>query len=155
MKSAILKKELIPVVFDTNIWISGLLWRNLAWKLLRLAEQGQIQVCMAPTMLEELEQVLTYDKLQSRLNQLRLTSIDLITYVIDLVSMFEVILPPNGNPIVIADPDDDIFLHCAITAQVAYIISGDRHLLELEQYHNIPIVTIRHFLESEFPHLIS
>lgn len=48
------------IVLDTNVWISGLLWRGLPWKLLRLAEARQVEICMAPPMLEELERVLTY-----------------------------------------------------------------------------------------------
>jgi len=32
---------------------------------------------------------------------------------------------------VAADPDDDMFIACALSADVRYIISGDGHLLKL------------------------
>ena len=53
-----------------------------------------------------------------------------------------------------ADPDDDIFLRCAISVRADYVVSGDGHLLDLEYYAGIPIVTVRAFLVHEFPHAI-
>ena len=46
------------LVIDTNIWVSGLLWRGDAWRLLNLAEQGKVELCIAHSMLLELEEVL-------------------------------------------------------------------------------------------------
>jgi putative PIN family toxin of toxin-antitoxin system len=66
------------VVIDTNIWVSGLLWRGAPSKLLRLAEQGDIELCMAPAMLNELGRVLSYERLQPRLEQLELTPAELV-----------------------------------------------------------------------------
>ena len=115
------------IVIDTNIWVSGLLWRCASWQILRLAEQGQVELCIAPPMLDELEQVLSYERLRSRLAQLGLTPIELVAYALSLAAVFEV---PEGEPIVTADPDDDIFLRCAVIAGARYVISGDHHLLE-------------------------
>jgi len=36
------------VVIDTNLWVSGLLWRGLPGRLLRLAQAGQIELCLPP-----------------------------------------------------------------------------------------------------------
>jgi putative PIN family toxin of toxin-antitoxin system len=143
------------VVIDTNIWVSGLLWRGLPWELLRLADADQVSICAAPPMLNELERVLNYDRLQPRLTQLGLHVTDLMTYALNLVSIFE--LPPAtaDTPIVIADPDDDIFVRCAMTAEAVYIVSGDQHLLALEQHAHISILTIRDFLTKEFPATLS
>jgi predicted nucleic acid-binding protein len=55
---------------------------------------------------------------------------------------------------VVVDPDDDIFLDCALAAKAAYVISGDQHVLALGEYQSIPIVTIRDFLSREFPALV-
>jgi predicted nucleic acid-binding protein len=40
------------IVIDTNIWVSGLLWRGLPWRLLRLAETGVVEICMAIPLLK-------------------------------------------------------------------------------------------------------
>ena len=58
------------IVIDTNIWVSGLLWRGMPWKLLCLVEAGEVELCMAPSMFVELVKVLAYERLQPRLEQL-------------------------------------------------------------------------------------
>jgi putative PIN family toxin of toxin-antitoxin system len=138
----------VRIVIDTNIWVSGLLWRGRPWKLLCLAEAGKVELCMAPAMLDELAKVLSYERLQPRLEQLGLTPAELVAYALDLASIFEV---PGGPSIVVADPDDDIFLRCAIAASAACVVSGDHHLLELKEYAGIPILMIRDFFAQEFP----
>ena len=135
-------------MIDTNIWVSGLLWQGMPWKLLCLAESGKVELCMAPSMLVELANVLAYERLQPRLEQLGLTPADLIAYAMNLASIFEV---PEGPPIVVADPDDDVFLRCAVVAGATCVISGDNHLLDLGEYADIPILTVRDFLAQEYP----
>ncbi len=136
------------IVIDTNIWVSGLLWRGMPWKLLSLAEAGEVELCIAPSMLVELAEVLSYERLQPRLEQLELTPEELVAYALNLTSIFEV---TEGDPIVVADPDDDVFLYCAAVAGAACVVSGDRHLLDLGGYTGIPILTVRDFFAKEFP----
>jgi putative PIN family toxin of toxin-antitoxin system len=138
----------VRVVVDTNIWISGLLWQGTPWNLLRLAEAGQVELCMAPAMLIELAEVLSYERLQPRLAQLDLTPAEVLAYTANLASFFEV---PEGDPIVADDPDDDVFLYCAVAAGAEYLVSGDHHLLDLGSYADIPILTVREFLARAFP----
>lgn len=55
------------------------------------------------------------------------------------------------NPLSVKAPDarrltscishDDKFLHCAVAAGADFIVSGDRHLLQLAKYRRIPIVS--------------
>ncbi len=136
------------IVIDTNIWVSGLLWQGLPWRLLRLAEEGAVEICMSLSMLTELAEVLSHERLQPRLEQLKLTPSEVVAYAMGLASIFEV---PGGDPIVAADTDDDVFLRCALVAGAAYVVSGDHHLLDLREYAGISILTIRHFLTEEFP----
>ena len=131
------------VVVDTNIWISGMLWRGAPWQLLRMAEQGEIELCVTPSMLSELAVVLSYERFQPRITQLGLTSEELVAYALSLSTVFE---EPQGEPVVAADPDDDVFLHCAAVAGASCIVSGDRHLLDLGRYQDIPILSVNEFL---------
>ena len=53
----------------------------------------------------------------------------------------------TGNlRVVSSDPDDDMFIECAIVAGASMVVSGDHHLLELGEYQGIRIVTPAAFL---------
>jgi putative PIN family toxin of toxin-antitoxin system len=140
------------IVIDTNIWVSGLLWRGLPWRLLRLAETGVIEICMDIPMLDELAEVLHYERLQQRLRQIEGDSDELVAFALHWATFFHVpAAEPDAPSLVAADPDDDIFLRCAAVANAEYVISGDHHLLALGRYADIPIVTIRDFFAQTFP----
>jgi len=50
---------------------------------------------------------------------------------------------------VIADPTDNIFLECALDGSADFIISGNRHLLDIKVYRGIEIVKAGEFLLKE------
>jgi len=72
------------------------------------------------------------------------TPAQLAAYALSISSVFDV--TRSGPPIVVDDPDDDIFLLCAIKAKATYIVTNDKHLLAVESYDGIPIVRISDFL---------
>lgn len=133
------------IVIDTNIWVSGLLWKGDSWRLLNLAEQGEIELCIAYPMLLELEEVLNYDRFQARLATLQETPAQLAVYALNVASAYDV--TSSNIPIVEADPDDDIFLLCAYEADASFIVTNDRHLLAMSSFRGIPILKIEYFLE--------
>ena len=135
------------IVIDTNIWVSGLLWKGAPWRLLKLAETGKVQLCIAYPMLLELEEVLRYGRLQPRLQKLQQTPDQLVAYALNLSMLFDV--SHTTTPIVEDDPDDDIFILCALEAGADYLVSGDKHLLRLGSYQTVNIITVTVFLESE------
>jgi predicted nucleic acid-binding protein len=99
------------------------------------------------------EEVLSAERLRPRLEQLGFSSSDLVAYALHLSTVFEVPAPPTGDPspIVAADPDDDVFVRCAEVSVASYLVSGDRHLLEMGQYQEINILSPAAFLERTFP----
>ena len=46
------------------------------------------------------------------------------------------------------DPDDDKFIECAMECSAEFIISGDKHLLNMKKYEGIDIVNAATFLKS-------
>ena len=76
------------IVIDTNIWVSGLLWRGNAWRLLQLAEQGDIELCITHSMLLELEEVLAYDRLRERVSLLDYTPSQLAAFALTMATPF-------------------------------------------------------------------
>jgi uncharacterized protein len=134
----------VRIVIDTNIWVSGLLWKGDAWRLLKLAEIGKIELCIAYPMLLELEEVLNYERFQTRLQVLGAASTQLAAYALGLATAIDA--SRTGLPIVAADPDDDIFLVCAVEAKAVYVVTNDRHMLALKSYKGIDIVKLEDFL---------
>ena len=58
----------------------------------------------------------------------------------------KVVTIPGTLKVIIADPDDDAVLECAVVGQAQYLVSGDRHLLALSNYQGIQIVKAADFL---------
>lgn len=66
----------------------------------------------------------------------------------ELEKISNVVTPQQELRIIENDPDDNRILECAVEADADYIVSGDRHLLDLEKYEDIKIVTPAEFLEK-------
>ena len=47
------------------------------------------------------------------------------------------------------DPSDNRILSCAKEANMQFVVSGDRHLLQLGDYENIRILTASRYLETQ------
>lgn len=48
------------------------------------------------------------------------------------------------------DPDDNIFLECALEAKAVVIVSGDDHLLKLQGFEGIKLLSPNQFLQQYF-----
>jgi predicted nucleic acid-binding protein len=55
---------------------------------------------------------------------------------------------PQERLAIIADDPDNRILECAVAGPADFIISGDHHLLDLENYQGIKIVNPARFLEA-------
>ena len=55
----------------------------------------------------------------------------------------EFVAPDVELDVVDADPDDDKFLEAAVAGNVEDVVSGDQHLLDIEEFRGIEIVTPR------------
>jgi len=126
------------VVYDTNILISGLLWRGKPYQCLLLARSGIVQAVYCPPMLAELTDKLRHifgfseNRIQAVLYDLRRVSTR-----VDVAGDLRA---------VVADPGDDKFIECAVVAGASVIVSGDHHLLDLGKYGDLQILTAAEFL---------
>ncbi len=125
------------VVADTNIIVSGLLWRGSPRRILDTAREGDIKLFTTAVLLAELEDVLSREKFAGRLASAGVEPRDLVLGYAALVSVIE---PAEIEPVILADPDDDAVIACAIAAHSEVIVSGDSHLLALKHYQDIRIM---------------
>jgi putative PIN family toxin of toxin-antitoxin system len=107
------------------------------------ARAGDIQLFTTAVLLAELEDVLSRERFASRLASAGVKSQEL---VLGYAALASVIASPEIEPVILADPDDDAVLACAVAARSEVIVSGDSHLLDLKQYHDIRIVTATELL---------
>ena len=63
--------------------------------------------------------------------------------IVGYAALARVVRPMEIEPIVTDDPDDDAVIACAIAAKALVIVSGDRHLLDLELIQSIRVLTAR------------
>lgn len=126
------------VVFDTNIYISAFITPGgkgeAAW---RLAIDGRINLYTSIPILTELAR-----KLREKFHW----DDAHITAAIRHVAAAATIVRPEQQLAVLADEPDNRILECAETAAADLIVTGDRHLLSLESYQKIAVVTLAEFL---------
>lgn len=127
------------VVFDTNIFISAIIFGGNPRTCLELAREREVQLFTSQTLLFELSQ-----KFQKKFKW----SESEIPEVIQGISKFaKIVSPKNKINKIKTDPSDNRVLECAFEAKVDYIISGDKkHLLSLREFKNIPIISAKEFL---------
>ncbi len=99
-------------------------------------------------MLQELAAVLAQPRLASRLRGLGLAVDEIISFVAHVSDLYDE-PDPFSSPLVVADPDDDVFIRCAEQAEALFVISGDQHLLAMEGHASVKILSAREFLESD------
>ena len=70
---------------------------------------------------------------------------DLIAYLMRKAGL---VTPSQGLAVVRQDPSDDKFLEAALEAGAECLVTGDPHLLRLQEFRGLRIVTVRVFLED-------
>ncbi|OGR25161.1 MAG: putative toxin-antitoxin system toxin component, PIN family [Desulfobacca sp. RBG_16_60_12] len=129
---------MLKVVLDTNVIVSGLNFptSNPA-KILLLVASGEIANLTSIHILNETKRILV-DKFCWKGNEVEAAEVWLKT--------FSKSVNPKGRITVIDDESDNRILECAIEGQADFIISGDHHLTDLENYQGIKIVNPATFL---------
>lgn len=127
------------VVLDTNVFASSALGGqigaiNAAWRA------SQFTLIMSDVIFSEYIDVLSRPKLH-------LTA-EIVSAIIARVQRkAEFVTSTEIITAVEADPTDNKFLEAALEGQADYVVSGDRHLLDLKTFRSIPILTAREFIE--------
>jgi uncharacterized protein len=86
--------------------------------------------------------ILTYPKFE-----LSKAEINFIIYS-EILPYFEDTAVKHQRHVVKEDPSDDKFIACAEAGKASYIISGDKHLLNLKSYGSIAILFPSQMLEK-------
>ena len=136
------KIKVRPIVIDTNVVVSALLFGSVPGELVPLWKAGLIQPKTSKEIIDEYIKVLAYPKFN-----LSEEEINFLLYH-EILPYFEVVRVKLGHAIIRDDPSDDKFIRCAEASKANIIVSGDRHLLRLKSHGKVKIVTSSQFLQA-------
>ncbi len=137
---------MIRAVLDTNVLVSSLLVKvGPAARAVQAWREQRFLLVTSPALIAEVRRTLGYARLRRKY---RLTDED-VEALVALLTHDALVVPGVADVwgAVPADPDDDHVLACAVDGTADVIVSGDRHLLDLGAYQDIPIIVVRAFLE--------
>ncbi|MFC1766454.1 putative toxin-antitoxin system toxin component, PIN family [Planctomycetota bacterium] len=127
-------------MIDTNVFVSGVFFAGPPHKILQAWKEERIGFVVSLPILAE------YRDVALRLAK-RYPPVDILPFI-DLVMVNADIVQADSLSVqVCEDPDDDMFLACALAGGVQTIVSGDKHLLKLNGYHDLAILTPKAFMD--------
>ena len=129
-------------VLDANVLVSAAIsTAGPPRQIVSAWVDGRFELIASPALLAELRDVLARPKFRRWISTA--TAVDFIGGLADDALVLD---DPPALPGVSPDPDDDYLIALARAAQADYLISGDRHLLDLTD-PDPPVLTPRQFLE--------
>lgn len=129
------------IVLDTNVLISAILFGGPPRDVLKLVIGGTVGCSLSLAILDELRDVLQRPKF-------KFSSEQSFNVLEELHASCEIINPMVKINVITEDPDDNEILECAVEAKSTFIVSGDRHLLDLVEYRGIKILTPTAFIKT-------
>jgi putative PIN family toxin of toxin-antitoxin system len=130
----------LRVVFDTNIYISAILFGGIPQKLITHALQKQFQLFISPDIITEILSVLSK---KFHFSETKVKTIELL-----LKDLAVIVYPKEIITLIKNHPADNRILECALAAKANCIVSGDKkHLLLLKKFRRIKIISVQAFLK--------
>lgn len=137
---------MLQVVFDANVFVSSMLVKaGLPAQVLNAWRDQQYLLVTSPAIVAEVRATLNYPRIRRKYA----VSDQDVEELIALLERDALPVPDSAQAdgAVPQDPSDEMVLACAVAAQADFIVGGDRHLLDMDAYCSIPILTVRRFWE--------
>ena len=129
------------IVADTNTLISGLFWDGPPRRILGLAREERLELCLNVSIMKEIARVLAYPKFG--------LSEEEIKPLLSEITSISVNIPETcTDSFIQEDPTDDAVLRCAVDAKAEYIVSGGHHILEYDPGEPFKIMRAKSFLDT-------
>ena len=119
------------VVLDTNVLVSALGWKGPEHRIYQACREGDLLMATSHALLVELGRVLLYPKFG-------FAKQEVADFLADVCAHAFIVTPADAVD-VIRDQADNRVLECAIAAKARWLVSGDRHLLELGHFRGVRI----------------
>jgi putative PIN family toxin of toxin-antitoxin system len=132
------------IVLDTSVIISALLSPSgPPAEIFNEWELDKFDVTISPPLINEIERVLKYPRIAKYLNwsQEKISS-----FLRQYASAAILVEPQLELEVIQEDVTDNRVLECAIAGNASYIVTGDKHLLNIEEYQGIVVLSPAGFL---------
>jgi putative PIN family toxin of toxin-antitoxin system len=129
----------VRVVLDTNVYISAILFGGNCEEILRLAGAGSFELVISKSIILELRGILE-KKFRWHKKQVSET-------ISHIKNVSTEVKPGIKVKIILNDPSDNKILECAVASRTQYIVTGNKHLLDVKTYNEISILTPADFLK--------
>jgi putative PIN family toxin of toxin-antitoxin system len=134
----------VRVVLDTNVVVSAyLVPTGKPARILSLARQGKLDICLSEEILREIKRTLLRPKFQ-KIHKATPQEID--RFLQALVEIIDLVPGTMEVDEVDGDPDDNKILACALEGKADFVVSGDHHLTDIGAFRGIPIMKSDAFL---------
>jgi putative PIN family toxin of toxin-antitoxin system len=130
----------VKLILDTNVLISGIFFGGPPGKILQAWRDGRFTLILSPEIFDE------YQRVAGALHR-KFPLVDLTSLIELIVVEAEMVQPDELDDGVCADPDDDKFIACALAAGAKLVVSGDKHLLDVNGYRGIEVLKPRTFID--------
>ena len=145
------------IVVDTNVLVSAVLWKGPPLDALEIILE-KYSLVQSQSTLKEFEKVIRRKKFTRILEKRNLTVETVIETLITQSRLYNVSkkAAATAREVKIEDVDDLIFIELALEAGAKFVVSGDKHLLDLDEVGNTRILSVAEFLrlghEKEIVH---
>jgi putative PIN family toxin of toxin-antitoxin system len=128
------------VVFDTNVLVPALVFPGgLGEAALKRVIEGSDQLAISKAIIDELLAVLARKFARDP---------EELAHVAVFVSELATVVAPRRRLRIVQDEPDNRILECAVAARADAIVTGDKALLALRSFRDIPLITLRSYLET-------
>jgi len=131
----------MKVVLDTNVFVSGIFFAGVPGQVLEAWHDSKILLVLSAEIFEEYFEVL--HRLEKRYSPVEKEPILEL-----LLAGAEIVTVPLSDKQISADPDDDKFIACALASKAKVIISGDKHLLDMDGFKGLKIIKPSKFIKK-------
>jgi putative PIN family toxin of toxin-antitoxin system len=131
----------VYAVLDTNIFVSALLNpKGTPGKIYRALRSGLCTIILTQALRKELQEVLEYPDFH--------LPAEAVEECLSLLDQGAKWVEPTTPVRICRDPEDNMVLEAALAAfPDVLVVSGDKDLLTLRSFHDIPILSPREFVE--------
>jgi putative PIN family toxin of toxin-antitoxin system len=137
---------ILKAVIDTSVMISvAFAVEGLAKQLRDMIADGRFVLVTSKPILKELYQVLHYPHIVKRFSPSKEDISAFIALIIEHAVIVKGLYEIEG---ISEDPNDDMFIACAMEADAQYIVSRDPHLRNIKHYRGIQIIDAATFIEK-------